>query len=106
MLADIYLTLRRVVRASGTVITMLPSSPQVRTVYAGASGILSGLHDLPQETAQTLCIDSTTLDVEVAREVASEVIGSGAEMVDAPVSGGEICTSLHPEEQNLTFWKE
>ncbi|KAL5490203.1 hypothetical protein ACEPAI_5036 [Sanghuangporus weigelae] len=75
--------------ASATVITMLPSSPQVRTVYTGTHGVLSALRTLPPEDrAQTLCIDSTTLDVEVARQVASEVINMGAQMVDAPVSGG------------------
>jgi len=37
----------------------------------------------------TLVIDSTTLDVEVARAVARQVDQAGAMMVDAPVSGGE-----------------
>jgi len=36
----------------------------------------------------TLCIDSTTLDVEVARGVAQSVTQAGAQIVDAPVSGG------------------
>jgi 3-hydroxyisobutyrate dehydrogenase len=39
----------------------------------------------------TLCIDSTTLDVDVAREVAKEVEDAGAMMIDAPVSGGIFC---------------
>ena len=39
-------------------------------------------------TSETLFIDSTTLDVNVAREVASSVVNTGAQMVDAPVSGG------------------
>lgn len=71
---------------------MLPSSPQVREAYHGPSGILSALRSLPNDAAaSTFCIDSTTLDVEVAREVASEVKKLGAAMVDAPVSGGELC---------------
>lgn len=75
--------------ASSTVITMLPSSPQVRTVYTAANGVLAALRNLPpHERKQTLCIDSTTLDVEVARQVASEVTEAGAKIVDAPVSGG------------------
>ncbi|KAF8580695.1 hypothetical protein K439DRAFT_1636847 [Ramaria rubella] len=75
--------------ASETLLTMLPSSPQVREAYQGSSGIIAALRGLPMdETASTLCIDSTTLDVEVAREVAFEVKGLGADMVDAPVSGG------------------
>ncbi|THV07856.1 3-hydroxyisobutyrate dehydrogenase [Dendrothele bispora CBS 962.96] len=73
--------------ASQTVVTMLPSSPQVRSVYN--EGIVPTLRNLPEELARnTLCIDSTTLDVEVARTVAQNVIQSGAQMVDAPVSGG------------------
>ncbi|EAU88397.1 3-hydroxyisobutyrate dehydrogenase [Coprinopsis cinerea okayama7 len=72
--------------ASGTIITMLPSSPQVQEVY---SKIIPALSSLPKELARhTLCIDSTTLDVDVARQVASEVNSQGAKMVDAPVSGG------------------
>lgn len=37
----------------------------------------------------TLVIDSTTLDIDVARRVAREVEKEGAMMVDAPVSGGQ-----------------
>lgn len=71
---------------------MLPSSPHVRTVYTEAKGILPTLQSLPAEQAKaTFCIDSTTLDVNVAREIAASVIDTGAEMVDAPVSGGVLC---------------
>lgn len=68
---------------------MLPSSPQVQTVYSQASGIIPTLRSLPADAARaTLCIDSTTLDVKVAREVAADVVSTGAQIVDAPVSGG------------------
>lgn len=66
---------------------MVPSTPQVAEVYTGASGILSALREL-REPRETLCIDSTTLDVDYARQVASLVTEAGATMVDAPVSGG------------------
>lgn len=36
----------------------------------------------------TLVIDSTTLDIDVARDVAKQVEQAGGMMVDAPVSGG------------------
>lgn len=66
---------------------MLPSSAQVQTVYG--SGVIPALRSLPADLAKkTLCIDSTTLDVAVARQVAQDVIETGACMVDAPVSGG------------------
>jgi 3-hydroxyisobutyrate dehydrogenase len=71
---------------------MLPSSPQVQAAYLGSAGIIAALRSLPEN--DTLCIDSTTLDVQVARQVAHETISAGAQMVDAPVSGGtyHICT--------------
>ncbi|KAL0947341.1 hypothetical protein HGRIS_013460 [Hohenbuehelia grisea] len=72
-----------------TVVTMLPSSPQVQSVYAEANGVIPALRALPEKLAKsTICIDSTTLDVNVARRVAQSVISTGADMVDAPVSGG------------------
>jgi len=66
---------------------MLPSSSDVQTVYNG--GIIPTLRNLaPDAAKQILCIDSTTLDVTVSREVTRNVIAAGASMVDAPVSGG------------------
>ncbi|KAI6110047.1 3-hydroxyisobutyrate dehydrogenase [Pisolithus sp. B1] len=75
--------------AAGTVVTMLPSSPEVNTVYTESNGIIPALRlfsaNKPQ---QTLLIDSTTLDVDVARRVASAAEELKALMIDAPVSGG------------------
>lgn len=68
---------------------MLPSSPQVKTVYCDRNGIIPALKAMENtETQSTLFIDSTTLDVDVARQVAGEVVLTGARMIDAPVSGG------------------
>ncbi|KAJ7756839.1 3-hydroxyisobutyrate dehydrogenase [Mycena maculata] len=73
--------------ASKMLITMLPSSSHVQAVYG--TGIIPTLRNLPADLAkQTLCIDSTTLDVTVSRQITLEVIATGASMVDAPVSGG------------------
>jgi 3-hydroxyisobutyrate dehydrogenase len=69
-------------RGAEVVITMLPSSPHVRSVYGGAYGILAGA------TPGTLLIDSSTIDPLTAREVAMDAQGKGCPMVDAPVSGG------------------
>lgn len=67
---------------------MLPSSPHVIQVYS--ENIIPALEKLSSTDAtQTLCIDSTTLDVDVARTVATKVNNIGAKMVDAPVSGGK-----------------
>jgi 3-hydroxyisobutyrate dehydrogenase len=69
---------------------MLPSSPHVQKVYTTQEGgIIPALQSLGHEDAvSTFCIDSTTLDVAVARSVAKAVSHLGATMVDAPVSGG------------------
>lgn len=69
---------------------MLPSTPHVREVYLTAeTGIIAGLGELEEaEVSQSLFIDSTTLDQKAAVEVAEQIQGLGALMVDAPVSGG------------------
>ena len=71
-----------VAKASDVIITMLPSNPHVREVYCGAGGILEGMKP------GSLMIDSSTIDPNVAREVAAEVGSAGGHLVDAPVSGG------------------
>jgi 3-hydroxyisobutyrate dehydrogenase len=64
------------------VITMLPAGAHVRDVYLGDGGVLAAV------APGTLLIDSSTIDVETAREVAQAAAGKGLAMVDAPVSGG------------------
>ena len=65
------------------VITMLPDSPDVELVYAGAQGIFSGAKP------GTLLIDMSTISPVVARRLAAEAEARKLEMLDAPVSGGE-----------------
>jgi 3-hydroxyisobutyrate dehydrogenase len=64
------------------VITMLPSSPHVKTVYLGGDGVLAGV--APGVTL----VDSSTIDPHTAREVAVAAEQHGNPMADAPVSGG------------------
>ena len=67
---------------SDVVITMLPSSPHVRSVYLGDEGVLAGvLRGVP-------LIDSSTIDPHTARDVATAARARGNPMADAPVSGG------------------
>lgn len=50
---------------------------------------MSALEELSEEARrETLLIDCTTLDQSVAKEVARRMKAMGAEMIDAPVSGG------------------
>lgn len=69
-------------REQDAVITMLPAGQHVRQVYLGDNGILK------HAKAGTLLIDSSTIDVATARDVHAAAKGSGAEFLDAPVSGG------------------
>ena len=64
------------------VVTMLPSSPHVRSVYLGEYGLLKGAK------AGTPLVDSSTIDPLTAREVAMDAKAKGCPMIDAPVSGG------------------
>ena len=64
------------------VITMLPAGRHVREVYLGTDGVLSAAGP------NALLIDSSTIDVETARAVASAAQAKGLAMLDAPVSGG------------------
>jgi 3-hydroxyisobutyrate dehydrogenase len=64
------------------VITMLPAGAQVREVYLRNDGVLAAV------PPGTLLVDSSTIDVDTAREVAQAAAGKGLPMIDAPVSGG------------------
>jgi 3-hydroxyisobutyrate dehydrogenase len=68
--------------SADAVITMLPAGEHVREVYLGAGGVPGAV------APTTLLIDSSTIDVETAREVAQAAQARGLAMVDAPVSGG------------------
>lgn len=64
------------------VVTMLPSGKHVRDVYLGEAGVIAAASE------STLLIDSSTIDVETARDVNEAATSAGLDMVDAPVSGG------------------
>jgi len=70
--------------AAGTkkIVTMLPSSPHVLDVYTGPKGLFQKIQD------GTLCIDSSTIDPDVSRELAIVANSKNAVYLDAPVSGG------------------
>lgn len=66
-----------------TVITMLPNSPQVKTVVMGKDGVLEGAG------RGTILIDMSSIAPLAAQEVGKACQAKGVEMLDAPVSGGE-----------------
>jgi len=69
-------------REAEVIITMLPAGAPMREVYLGAG------HVLKTVAPRTLLIDSSTIDVETAREVGAAAAAADRMMIDAPVSGG------------------
>ena len=74
---------RQVAQATDVLITMLPDSPQVREVYLGPDGAFEALRP------GWLAIDMSSIAPSTARELAERATAGGAEMLDAPVSGGD-----------------
>ncbi|SJX62579.1 probable 3-hydroxyisobutyrate dehydrogenase, mitochondrial precursor [Sporisorium reilianum f. sp. reilianum] len=88
-----------IAKLCGTIVTMLPSSPEVESVYTHENGILDGLESYRDAAAddvqaKTLCVDCTTLDPAVAIDTATAVKNANShgafDMIDAPVSGGVV----------------
>jgi 2-hydroxy-3-oxopropionate reductase len=72
-----------VARAADAVVTMLPDTPDVELVVAGADGILAGARP------GLLVIDMSTIAPDAARGMAARAASAGVAFLDAPVSGGE-----------------
>jgi 3-hydroxyisobutyrate dehydrogenase len=70
------------IQSSDVVISMLPSGKIVKSVYLGSEGIIENAPD------NLLLIDSSTIDVETARDVSKNAMAKNLNIVDAPVSGG------------------
>ena len=64
------------------VITMLPSSSNVETVYLGVGGLLEAV------PRGRLCVDMSTIDPGTSQRVAARLQERGLRFLDAPVSGG------------------
>jgi len=66
-----------------TVITCLPDSPDVESVALGAGGIAEGIGQ------GSIYVDMSTISPVTTRKIANVLAEKGAQMLDAPVSGGE-----------------
>ena len=64
------------------VISMLPAGKHVLDVYLGKGALLSRL------SGSGLIIDCSTIEADIARQVASVAEEKGVAFIDAPVSGG------------------
>ena len=65
------------------IITMLPNSPQVKTVALGDQGLIEGARP------GAIVVDMSSIAPQAAQEVAKALAGRQIRMIDAPVSGGE-----------------
>ena len=74
---------REVAAGVDVLVTMLPDSPEVREVYLGPDGAFEALRP------GWLAIDMSSIAPSTARELAGRAAAGGAEMLDAPVSGGD-----------------
>jgi len=72
-----------VAAGADVVITMLPDTPDVELVLFGENGVTSRLRP------GSLVIDMSTINPLATRRFAESLRAMGADLVDAPVSGGE-----------------
>jgi len=80
--ARVLATAADVAREADVVITILPADRELKETVFGEQGVLQGL------SRGKVLIDMTTATALSMQEVAQAVAGTGAEVLDAPVSGG------------------
>lgn len=73
-----------VAERSDVVITMVTDSPDVQRVVLGPRGVIEGARE------GMVVIDMTTISPSVTREIAGALGEREVEMLDAPVSGGDV----------------
>jgi len=75
---------RAVAGRSTVIITMVGFPRDVREVYFGPEGILTGT------APGSILIDMTTTEPALSREIAAAASAKGLQAIDAPVSGGDV----------------
>ena len=78
------LSSKDVASRSDVVISMVPDSPDVEAVYLSEDGVLAGV------SPGMLLIDMSTISPVTAVKVAEAAAEKGCQMLDAPVSGGDV----------------
>ncbi|MBO5647060.1 MAG: 2-hydroxy-3-oxopropionate reductase [Clostridia bacterium] len=76
-------TAAEVAAQSDILFTMLPNSPQVKTVVCGENGVLEGAKP------GLIIVDTSSIAPLASQEIAKACAEKGVKMIDAPVSGGE-----------------
>lgn len=72
-----------VAKAADVIITMVPNTPQVEDVLFGETGVAGALRE------GKVVIDMSTISSLATRKFAETIKALGAQMLDAPVSGGD-----------------
>jgi 3-hydroxyisobutyrate dehydrogenase len=73
---------RGVADAAEIIVTSLPDPPAVRDVYLGDDGLVANAR------AGQVYVDTSTVDPELSRQLATALAAKDAAFLDAPVSGG------------------
>jgi len=68
---------------SDIIITMLPNSPEVKSVILGSGGVIEGLK------SSAIVVDMSSIAPSVSQEIGIALKAKGVDFLDAPVSGGE-----------------
>ncbi|KAI6844801.1 hypothetical protein KC342_g16 [Hortaea werneckii] len=83
------ITPAEIAQNASIIISMVPTGKHVREVYLGDNSVMTALNSLSQEErAATLCLDQSTIEQSVSKDVALAMRAVGADMLDAPISGG------------------
>lgn len=76
-------SIREAVEDRDIILTMLPNSPQVKTVVLGAGGVAE------YAASGALLVDMSSIAPAASQEIGAALAERGIRMLDAPVSGGE-----------------
>ncbi len=75
---------KEIAKDSDIIMTMVGYPRDVQEVYLGANGIIHGI------SKGKICVDFTTSSPKLAQEIAQEFGKLNVDVLDAPVSGGDI----------------
>lgn len=78
-----YATYQELGENCDVILTMLPNSPQVKSVMLGENGVAESMKP------GSVFIDMSSINPVASKEIAAALAEKGVEMLDAPVSGGE-----------------
>lgn len=77
-------TPKEVAENSDIIITIVSDSPDVKNVILGENGIIFGIKE------GSVVIDMSTISPSVTKDIAEKLKAKNVEMLDAPVSGGDV----------------